>query len=90
MNKLTHPPYEHWPKGYACIHFAADGVDKWGERPGLVKKLAQKGVDINAITKDKKTNSALTLACGQGSEDMARSIIDAKCNIHHRIGAGKS
>ena len=90
MKKVTDPPFEHWPKGYACIHFAADGVDKWGERPGLVKKLAQKGVDINAITDDKKTNSALTLACGQGAQNMALSLIDANADINHINGLGKS
>ena len=60
MKKVTDPPFEHWPKGYACIHFAADGVDLRNERPALLKKLAQKGVDINAVSDNKKAKPEQT------------------------------
>ena len=88
MNATTH--VHCGPTGYACIHFAADGADRFRERPRMIRSLVERGVAIDAPTQNSKANTAFTLAIGQGCQEMALSLLELRCDIHYKNASGKS
>ena len=88
MNATTQ--LDSGPTGYACIHFVADGTDRFGDRPRMLRALVEKGVAIDLPTQNSKANTAFTLAIGQGCEEVALSLLEMRCDIHYKNALGKS
>ena len=76
------------PPGYTALHLAANGSDKIFGRASLVKRLLERGAEVNAT--DDQLRTPLLLAAGTGVVDAARELIEGRADLAARDINGKN